>query len=64
MRRLKSYLRSTMNAECFYGLALLATHHFKDINLTNVRRGFVNMHKRRMELLYDILSMDEEEQLI
>ena len=61
MRRLKSYLRSTMNAERFNGLALLATHHSKDIDLINVRRRFINMHKRRMELLYDILSMDEEE---
>ena len=63
MRRLKSYLRSTMNAERFSGLALLATHRSKDINLINVRRRFINMHKRRMELLYDILSMDKEEQL-
>ena len=63
MRRLKSYLRSTMNAERFNGLALLATHRSKDINLINVRRRFINMHKRRTELLYDILSMDEEEQL-
>ena len=61
MRRLKSYLRSTMNAERFNGLPLLATHHSKDINLINVRRRFVNMHKKRMELLYDILSMDEED---
>ena len=63
MRRLKSYLRSTMKAERFNGLALLTTHRSKDINLINVRRRFINMHKRRMELLYDILSMDEEEQL-
>ena len=63
MRRLKSYLRSTMNAERFNGLALLATYRSKDINLINVRRRFINMHKRCMELLYDILSMDEEEQL-
>ena len=63
MRRLKSYLRSTMNAECFNRLALLATHRSKDINLINVRRRFINMQKRRMELLYDILSMDKEEQL-
>ena len=63
MRRLKSYLRSTMNAERFNGLAFLATHLSKDINLIYVRRIFINMHKRRMELLYDILSMDEEEQL-
>ena len=62
MRRLKSYLRSTMNAERFNGLALLATHRSEDINFINVRRRFINMHKRRMELLYDILSMDEEEQ--
>ena len=53
-----------MNAERFNGLALLATHRSKEINLINVRRRFSNMHKRRMELLYDILSMDEEEQLI
>ena len=63
MRRLKSYLRSTMNAERFNGLALLATHRSKDINLINVRRRFINMHKRCMELLYAILSRDEEEQL-
>ena len=25
--------------------------------------SLIIMHKRRMELLYDILSMDEEEQL-
>ena len=63
MKRLKSYLRSTMNAERFNGLALLTIHRSKDINLINVGRRFINMHKRRMELLYDILSMDEEEQL-
>ena len=63
MRRLKSYLRSTMNAERFDGLALLETHRSENINLINVRRRFINMHKRRIELLYDILSMDEEEQL-
>ena len=63
MRRLKSYLRSTMNAQRFNELALLATHRSRDINLINVRRRFINMHKRCMELLHDILSMDEEEQL-
>ena len=52
-----------MNAERFIGLALLATHRSKDINLINVSRRFINMYNRRMELLYDILSMDEEEQL-
>ena len=52
-----------MNAERFNGLALLATHLSEDINLINVRRRFINLHKRRMELLYDILSMDEEEQI-
>ena len=53
-----------MNAECFNEPALLATHHSEDINLIDVRRRFINIHKRCMELLYDILSMDEEEQLI
>ena len=52
-----------MNAERFNGLALLTTHRSKDINLINVRRRFINMHKRPMELLHDVLSMDEEEQL-
>ena len=52
-----------MNAERFNGLALLATHCSKDINLINVRRRFINLRKRHMELFYDILSMDEEEQL-
>ena len=52
-----------MNAERFNGLDILATHCSKDINLINVRRTFINMHKRLMELLYDILSMGEEEQL-
>ena len=52
-----------MNAKRFNGLTLLAIHRSKDINLINVRKRFINMHKRRMELLYDILSMDEEEQL-
>ena len=60
MKRLKSYLRSTINSERFNGLA---THRSKDINLINVRRRFINMYKRRMELLYDILSIDKEEQL-
>ena len=41
MRRLKSYLRSTMNAERFNGLALLATHRAKDISLINVRIRFI-----------------------
>ena len=52
MRKLKSYLKSTMNAECFNGLALLATHRSEDTNLINVRRGFINMHKRCMKLPY------------
>ena len=41
MRRLKSYLRSTMNAERLNRLALLTTHRSKDINLINVRRRFI-----------------------
>ena len=52
-----------MNAERFNGLAFSVTHRSKDINLINVRRRFINMHKRRMELLNYILSMNEEEQL-
>ena len=52
-----------MNAERFNGPVLLATYRSKDIYLINVRRRFINMHKRRMELLYDILTIDEEEQL-
>ena len=52
-----------MNAERFNGLAFSVTQRSKDINLINVRRRFINMHKRRMELLYYILSMNEEEQL-
>ena len=52
-----------MNAERFSGLALLATNRSKDIDLINIRRRFINMDKRCMELLYNILSMDVEEQL-
>ena len=50
MRRLKSYLRSTMNAERFNGLALPATHRSEDINLINVRRRFIKVF---VSLYYD-----------
>ena len=55
LRRLKTYLRSTMGESRMDGLALMMIHYSMDIDLNKVIDIFALKHPRRMELV-DILS--------
>ena len=55
LRRLKSYLRSTMGQERLSGLALLHVNYSMELNLDDIISMFARQHPRRM-LLTDVLS--------
>ena len=55
LRRLKTYLRSTMSQTRLTGLALLHIHYNMEIDLDEIIRRFARLHPRRMELA-NILS--------
>ena len=55
LRRLKTYLRSTMGEERLNGLALMSIHRSHRIDFNDVLDRFARQHPRRMELL-DILD--------
>lgn len=51
LRRLKTYLQSTMGEERLTGLALLTVHRDKAINLDNAIDRFALVHPRRLQFL-------------
>lgn len=55
LRRLKTYLRSTMSEGRLNGLALMSIHRYYDIDFEDVLNRFARQHARKMELL-DVLS--------
>ena len=55
LRRLKTYLRSTMSQTRLTGLALLHIHYNMDIDFDEIIRRFARLRPRRMELA-NILS--------
>ena len=55
LRRLKSYLRSTMGQERLSGLALMHVNYGMELNLDEIISTFARQHPRRM-LLTDVLS--------
>lgn len=55
LRRLKTYLRSSMNQDRLTGLALLHVHNYIPIDIDQVIEEFALMHPRRMKLA-NILS--------
>ncbi|XP_068704634.1 52 kDa repressor of the inhibitor of the protein kinase-like [Montipora foliosa] len=55
LRRLKTYLRSTMSQTRLTGIALLHIHYNMDINFDEIIRRFARLHPRRMQLA-NILS--------
>ena len=55
LRRLKTYLRSTMSQKRLTGLALLHIHYNMDIDFDEIIRRFARLHPRRMQLA-NILS--------
>ena len=57
LRRLKTYLRSTMGQERLSGLALIHIQYGMELDLEEIINIFARKHSRRMELL-DILSED------
>ena len=57
LRRLKTYLRSTMTANRMNGLALLHVHRDIEVDTDEIIRRFALRHPRRMKLL-DILNTD------
>ena len=59
LRRLKTYLRSTMSENRLKGLALLHVHRDIDLDVNEVIDRFAIRHPRRMKLL-DILNTDPE----
>lgn len=50
LKRLKTYLRSTMGHERLSGLALLAVHYDMDIDCEHVLNHFARINPRRMQL--------------
>ena len=60
LRRLKSYLRSTMSQDRFTSLALLHIRREYEHNLDVIINRFAARHPRRMKLI-DILNDDPEE---
>lgn len=50
LRRLKTYLRSTMSQTRLTGLALLHIHYNMDIDFNEIIRRFARLHPRRMQL--------------
>ena len=50
LRRLKTYLRSTMGQERLSGLALIHTHYNIDIDIDEVLARFMAMHPRRISM--------------
>ncbi len=55
LRRLKTYLRTTIGQERLTGLALMHIHYGMDLDLDEIVNIFARRHPRRM-LLLDILS--------
>eukprot|EP00112_Aurelia_sp_Birch-Aquarium-sp1_P013364 Seg2834.3 transcript_id=Seg2834.3/GoldUCD/mRNA.D3Y31 product="52 kDa repressor of the inhibitor of the protein kinase" protein_id=Seg2834.3/GoldUCD/D3Y31 len=57
LRRLKTYLRSTMKQERMNGLALLHIHREMNLNIEKLINMFASQYPRRMEMR-DILNSD------
>ena len=56
LRRIKGYMRSTMNEDRLSALALMHLHHAKNIDTKTICQMFAAKHKRRMFqscILYD-----------
>ena len=51
LRRLKTYLRTTMNEERLNGLALMAIHREIPVNSEKVIEEFVTRKARRLNLI-------------
>ena len=53
LRRIKSYLRSTMSSERFAGLALMHLHSDVHIDIDEVCEAFISKHNRKIvSILY------------
>ena len=52
LRRLKTYLRSSMGQERLSGLALMHVHYGMELNLDEIVNIFARKHPRRMVLSY------------
>lgn len=50
LRRLKTYLRSTMGSEMLNGLALMACHRDIDIDMNTIIDNFRDLKRRRIVL--------------
>ena len=55
LRRLKTYMRSTMGQERLSALALIHVHYSMDINLEEVLARFLALHPRRVAM-HDLLK--------
>ena len=51
LRRLKSYLRSTMGQDRLNGLALMHVHYAMPLDVSVIVDDFARLHPRRMELV-------------
>ena len=52
LRRLKTYMRSTMTDECLAGLALLHIHHDTPVDIPAIIKDFDSTGNRRIALLH------------
>ena len=59
LRRLKTYMRSTMSQDRLNGLALLHTHRHMSLNIEELVDKFASEQPRRMRL-YNILDYEEQ----
>ena len=55
LRRLKTYMRSSMGGNRLTGLAMMHVHYRQPVNLDLVVQRFIQMHSRRMEMV-DVLA--------
>ena len=59
LRRLKTYMRSTISQDRLNGLALLHTHRHMSLNIEELVDKFASEQPRRMRL-YNILDYEEQ----
>ena len=59
LRRLKTYLRSTMKQKILNGLSLMSIHRDIELDFENIVTRFATQHPRKMELLNILDDYDE-----
>ena len=51
LRRLKTYMRSTMHGNRLTGLAMMHVHYTREVDLDTIIQNFAIQHPRRMDMV-------------